>query len=65
MMALDLDLSDLDGDDGRGGIGEMPATIPTGLKPNDMTPSEQDNLIDFDLPDIVNSDDQDDQDTKP
>ncbi len=61
MMALDLDLSDVEGGDDSGHDGlaagnAAPATIPTGLKANDETPSQNDNLIDFDLPDVVKPD---------
>jgi pilus assembly protein FimV len=57
MMELDLDLSDGDAESVSGPEGSTggggPATTPTGLKVDDLTPSQADNLIDFDLPDVV------------
>jgi pilus assembly protein FimV len=53
MMDLDLDLSE-EVDSAHDGLNEgaaLPATVPTSLKVNGLTPSENDNLIDFDLPD--------------
>ena len=63
MMDLDLDLSD-EVDSAHYGLSEgegdaLPLTVPTGLKANDLTRSQTDNLIDFDLPDIAKPDDQD------
>lgn len=57
MMDLDLDLSD-EVDSAHYGLSDgegeaLPPTIPTGLKAYDLTPSQTDNLIDFDLPDLI------------
>ncbi len=55
MMDLDLDLSD-EVDSAHYGLSQgdaLPPTVPTGLKAYVLTPSQTDNLIDFDLPDFV------------